>query len=63
MQRMKSKDKATGSSQPSLGTKIAEAGRANANHLPEAERKRLLEKGMGLIYGANRNSEAPTRSR
>ena len=38
----------------SLGTRLAAKTRAVANQLTDAERERLLHRGMQLIYGPQR---------
>ena len=46
----------------SLGTRLAEKTRAAANHLSDEERERLLQRGMELIYGGQRQTK-PARRR
>ncbi len=46
----------------SLGTRLAEKTRAVANHLSDEERERLLQRGMELIYGGQRQKKPARHS-
>ena len=45
----------------SLGTRLAEKTRAVATQLSDEERERLLERGMELIYGGQRQKKPAHR--
>ena len=45
----------------SLGTRLAEKTRAEANRLSAEERERLLERGLRLIYGGKHEKKPAHR--